>query len=80
MEDKMSRNRKKFKVGDIIKYINPIPPHFTGQMGVIEEVRGRGKMYPYKILFDNGIWYPVLASDIEKIPIKGQQLLFAFME
>lgn len=69
----------KLKVGDKVKLINYFEPLLNGNIGIIIEVRKLGREYPYKIDFSS-FWLPVRRDEIEKVAIKGQQILFSFME
>ena len=67
------------KVGDKVKVINYDYPYVIGKEGVITEVRGKGQDFPYRVDFYD-TWLPFKANEIELLVVKGQQLLFSFME
>jgi len=68
----------KLKVGDRIKFVGITPRKYIGYMGVIIEVRPPEREYSYRIQLDGCFPFPVLDWEIEKVPIKNQQLLFDF--
>ncbi len=71
-----------FKVGDKVRVICRvfwIDKYFTGKTGIVVEVKEVVvDNFLYTICI-NGVEIPVYDFEIEKINIKGQQLLFDFM-
>ena len=74
----MIMNEHSFKVGDKVKVKNPKEWCMNTRIGTIV-----GFDTYIRVTYDGGdaLWnkYPHLACEIEKVPIKGQQLLFSFM-
>ena len=71
----------KFKVGDKVKIINKvwwIDRYFTNEIGIITNIDGNSD-FQYTISID-AYKVAVHGREIEKIPTKGQQLVFSFME
>lgn len=71
-----------FKIGDKICVINyPEPNNVVGKIGVIINVYPETSVssFPYRIKLDDGWESLVYISEIEKVHIKSQQLLFEFM-
>ena len=71
----------KYKVGDKVKVLEGWT-QYTGRIGIIYEVRGEGRTFKYAAYFDGNRWdwQPFRPSEIEKVPEKGKQLLFSFMD
>jgi len=67
----------KLKIGDKVKIVSSpaSAKHLVGCNGTIIEVRDSKYNFPYRVRFDSGFFYPVLASEIEKVSEKGKQLL-----
>lgn len=73
------------KVGDKVRIIKNPHDRILGSEGVITEVRPPEREFHYKGFFYNthtkkNFHYPFKDNEIEKINIKGQQLLFDFMD
>ena len=72
-----------FRVVDKVKVIEA-RGDYTGKFGIICEVRGPERSYKYAAYFNGNRWdwQPFRPKDIEKIPsyVKGEQLLFSFMD
>ena len=82
MEDKMSVNLKKFKVGDRVKYLRQSITNNIkrGSKGTIIKMCTvvAGCML---IKFDSGAGpYHIYSNGIELLPKKNEQLLFSFMK
>jgi len=71
----------KFKVGDKVKLVGSvlwIDRYYTNKVGIVIDIStGCGLQYTVGI---DTVKIPVSEREMEKINIKGQQLLFSFME
>lgn len=72
----------KFKIGDKIKVVGNVfwvDKYYTGRIGVITKVEaGVVYSFPYIIRIE-AVTIPVYEHEIEKVSVKGEQLLFEFM-
>ena len=71
----------KFKVGDKVKLVGSVfwvERYYTNKIGTVTEVVINGP-FPYIVSVDT-VKIPVNECEMEKVNIKGQQLLFSFME
>ena len=72
--------RTNFVVGDKVKLVGDVfwvDRYYTNKVGIVIEVVINGP-YPYIVGVDT-VKIPVNKIEIEKVIIKGQQLLFNFM-
>jgi hypothetical protein len=70
-----------FKIGDKIKVISKIwwiDKYLTNKVGTVTKIDTSGG-FPFTISIGE-MSVPVDGNEIEKVVIKGQQLLFSFME
>ena len=71
----------KFKVGDKVKLVGSVfwvERYYTNKIGTVTEVVINGS-FPYIVSADT-VKIPVNECEMEKVNIKGQQLLFPFMD
>ena len=70
-----------FEVGDKVRFVKcfSLNPKPWGKISTILEVRDNERQFPYIVSIGITGRFPTLAYEIEKVAIKGQQLLFSFM-
>lgn len=69
------------KVGDRVRIVKFPDSDVVGMVATVINVYYDGDLYPYRVEDSlNNTWGCLVRTDeIEKMPVKGQQLLFEFM-
>ena len=70
----------KYKTGNKVKLVGSVfwvDRYYTNKIGTVTEVTTNGS-FPYIVSVDT-VKIPVDEREMEKVVIKGQQLLFSFM-
>ena len=69
-----------FKVGDEVKIISGPIPNKIGEIGYVLNIYPPGSTFQYRIRVGNYWSCPMYEYEVKPVLIKGQQLLFSFMD